>query len=151
EEVPQPLRVVLDSTLRMSAESRMLTLPGRTLVLCARRDENRAGRLERAGARVVEMQSDEGHVFLPDALAYLADLQINEVLIEAGPTVAGEALREGVIDEVVIYMAPHLMGDNARGLFHLPWLNQMEHRLNLEIREVRQIGADFRITVIPER
>jgi len=150
EEVPQPLRVVLDSNLRMTTDARMLKLPGKTLVLCARFDPNRAGKLERAGAQVIQIQDHEGRIYLRDALAYLGDRGVNEVLIEAGPTVAGQALREGTIDEVVIYVAPHLMGDDARGLFHLPWIKKMEDRIALEIRDVRQIGNDFRLIAIPK-
>jgi diaminohydroxyphosphoribosylaminopyrimidine deaminase/5-amino-6-(5-phosphoribosylamino)uracil reductase len=133
----------------MITDARMLKLPGRTLVLCARFDPSRAGKLERAGAQVVQIQDQEGRIFLRDALAYLGDRGINEVLIEAGPTVAGQALREGTIDELVIYVAPHLMGDDARGLFHLPWIKKMEDRIALEIRDVRQIGNDFRLIVSP--
>jgi len=150
EEVPQPLRVVLDSNLRMITEARMLKLPGRTLVLCARFDPNRAGKLERAGAQVVQIQDAEGRIYLRDALAYLGDRGINEVLIEAGPTVAGQALREGTIDELVIYVAPHLMGDDARGLFHLPWITKMEDRIAVDIVDVRQIGDDFRLIAKPK-
>ena len=148
DEIPQPLRVVLDSNLRMTTEARMLKLPGKTVILCARYDPSRAGKLERAGAQVIQLQDAEGRIYLRDALAYLGDRGINEVLIEAGPTVAGEALREGVIDEIVIYIAPHLMGDDARGLFHLPWLRKMEDRVPLQIREIRQIGDDLRVTAV---
>lgn len=149
DEVPQPLRVVLDSNLRMSTDARMLALPGKTVILCTRYDPSRAGKLERAGGQVIEIQDTDGRIFLRDALVYLGDRDVNEVLIEAGPTVAGQALKEGVIDEIVIYVAPHLMGDDARGLFHLPWIRKMEDRIPLEIREMRQIGDDLRITAVP--
>ena len=150
-EIPQPLRVVLDSNLRITTEARMLKLPGKTVILCVRHDPDRAGRLERAGAQVIPLQDAEGRIYLRDALVYLGNRGVNEVLIEAGPTVAGEALREGVIDEVVIYVAPHLMGDDARGLFHLPWIKKMEQRVPLAIREIRQIGEDLRITATISR
>lgn len=149
DEVPQPLRVVLDSNLRMTPEARMLKLPGKTLILCTRFDPDRAGRLERGGGQVIQLQDAEGRIFMRDALAYLGDRGINEVLIEAGPTVAGQALHEGVIDEVIIYVGPHLMGDDARGLFHLPWISSMEDRIAMSIRDVRQIGDDFKITAAP--
>lgn len=148
-QIPQPLRVVLDSNLRMSPDARMLKLPGKTLVLCSHFDPNRAGKLERGGAQVIELQDSEGRIYMRDALRYLGDRDINEVLIEAGPTVAGQALHEGVIDEVVIYVGPHLMGDDARGLFHLPWIRRMEDRIPMEIRDVRQIGKDFKIVAVP--
>jgi diaminohydroxyphosphoribosylaminopyrimidine deaminase/5-amino-6-(5-phosphoribosylamino)uracil reductase len=149
EEVPQPLRVVLDSNLKMNTSARMLSLPGKTLILCTRFDPSRAGKLERAGGQVIQLQDEKGRIYLKDALAYLGDRGLNEILIEAGPTVAGQALHEGVLDEIVIYVAPHLMGDDARGLFHLPWIEKMEDRIPLEIREIRQIGSDLRVTAVP--
>ena len=149
EEVPQPLRVVLDSNLKMNTSARMLSLPGKTLILCTRFDPSRAGKLERAGGQVIQLQDEKGRIYLKDALAYLGDRGLNEILIEAGPTVAGQALHEGVLDEIVIYVAPHLMGDDARGLFHLPWIEKMEDRIPLEIREIRQIGNDLRVIAAP--
>ena len=148
-EIPQPVRVVLDSGLRTTGNARMTALPGKTLVLCTRCDPERAGKLERAGAQVVQVQESGGRVYLRDALGYLGDRGVNEVLIEAGPTLAGQALSEGVVDELVIYVAPHLMGDSARGLFHLPWITTMGDRVPLKITEVRQVGNDLRITARP--
>lgn len=150
EEIPQPMRVVLDSNLRMNIDARMLDLPGKTLVLCAKYDPGRAGKLERGGAQVIPLLEEGGHIYLRDALMYLGDRGVNEVLIEAGPTLAGQALHEGVIDELIIYVAPHLMGDDARGLFHLPWLEKMEDRIALKFTDIRQIGDDFRITAVPD-
>ncbi len=83
---------------------------------------------------------------LPAVMRYLATQEINEVLLEAGATLNGAMLRAGLVDEVVIYMAPHLMGDAARGLFHLPGLESMAQRINLEIIDIRAVGKDWRIT-----
>ena len=77
--------------------------------------------------------------------------QINEVLLETGAVLSGAMLRAGLIDELVVYMAPHLMGDGARGLFHMPGLDAMDRRLDVEIRDLRAVGADWRITATPCR
>jgi len=79
----------------------------------------------------------------------LAEREINDVLLECGPTLAGAFLAAGGVDELVLYVAPHLMGDSARGLFHLPGLAQMKDRIPLEWIDVRQVGNDLRLTVRP--
>jgi len=145
----QPVRVVLDPELDMSADARMLDLPGETLVLCTDAAAHRADALESAGARVVTLPGQNGHVDLETALRYLAREEINEVLLEAGATLAGAALAGGLIDELIVYLAPHIMGHGARGLFHLPGLERMQDRIELEITDVRAVGQDWRITARP--
>lgn len=150
DEPIQPVRVVLDSRLRMPPLARMLELPGQTLVMCTDQDPTHATGLESAGARVREMPESGGRVDLEQALRYLARQEINEVLLETGPTLAGSALAAGLVDELVVYMAPHLMGDQARGLFSLPALRHMRERIELEITDIRAVGRDWRITAIPK-
>lgn len=147
--VRQPLRVVLDSRLRMSAQARMLTLPGETLLLTGVTDSSRWQDLQQAGAEVAAVELEQGRP-QPDAvLRLLAQRDINEVLLECGPTLAGAFMRAGLVDELVLYMAPHLMGDSARGLFHLPGLERMQDRIALEWQDVRQVGDTLRITARP--
>jgi diaminohydroxyphosphoribosylaminopyrimidine deaminase / 5-amino-6-(5-phosphoribosylamino)uracil reductase len=148
--IPQPLRVVLDSHLRMPATARMLELPGETLLLCSAWDAQRAASLAAAGARIHALPAVQpGRIDLEAALRYLATQEINEVLLESGPTLAGAALQAGLVDECVIYMAPHLMGDTARGLFSLPALRHMHQRMELDITDIRAIGRDWRIHARP--
>ncbi len=148
--VPQPMRVVLDSRLRMPPEAGMLDLPGITAVLCSvDRDAARRAQLEARGAVVVRRPAADERLELRSAFEYLAGQEINEVLLECGPTLAGAALNEGLVDELVIYVAPHLMGDGGQGLFHLPGLEQMRDRVALEIGDVRSVGPDLRITARP--
>jgi diaminohydroxyphosphoribosylaminopyrimidine deaminase/5-amino-6-(5-phosphoribosylamino)uracil reductase len=149
EAVPQPLRVVLDSRLRMSAEAKMLDLAGHTLVFYGDDAEGRSPALAAAGAEVVRLGAVDGRVDLEDALRHLARREVNEVLLETGPTLAGSALASALVDELVIYMAPHLMGDRARGLFSLPALRHMHQRVDLEIIDLRAVGKDWRIVAKP--
>lgn len=147
----QPLRVVLDSALRLPPSARLLREPGRTLVVtCADSTEGRAAPLAAAGAEVLRAPRDANQgVELGWVVAELGRREANEVLIEAGPRLAGAALRQGIVDEIWLYVAPHLMGDSARGLFHLPGLTQMKERLALELLELRQIGPDLRLRLRP--
>lgn len=148
---PQPIRVVLDSHLRMPARARMLELPGRTLLLCLAQAQNtpQVALLEGRGAEPRRMPGRDGRLDLEAVLRLLAELECNEVLIEAGPTLAGSALDAGLVDELVIYMAPHLMGDGARGLFSLPAIRHMRERILLEILDLRAVGDDWRIRARP--
>ena len=148
-EVRQPVRVVLDPRLRVSAGARTFRLPGPSLVITTDDHVERATALESLGAQVVSVPARDGQVDLEAALEYLAEQEINEVLLETGATLAGAALGLGLVDELVIYMAPHLMGDGARGLFHLPGIAAMSERIELEILDLRAVGRDWRITARP--
>ncbi len=75
--------------------------------------------------------------------------EINEVHVEAGATLCGALLAEGHVDEIVVYMGPHIMGDGGRGLFHLPGLERMQQRVPLLIKDIRAVGDDWRITAVP--
>jgi len=150
EQVRQPLRVLVDSHLRTPADARMLGLPGTTLIACVEgQAPSDSMRLEAAGAQVQVCVGRRGRVDLASLLRDLARREINEVLVEAGPTLAGAFLEAGLVDEIVFYLAPHLMGDAARGLFRLPGLERMQDRIALRIRDLRMVGPDLRITAVP--
>lgn len=146
EEVLQPLRVVVDSRLRMPTTARMLGLPGRTVVATVCEDAGRRASLERAGAEVLVLPPEAtGRVDLAALLAALAKLEVNEVLVEAGAVLNGALAEAGLVDEWVIYLAPCLLGDRGRGLFHLPGVQTLAERVELEFQEIRRIGPDLRI------
>ena len=140
----QPLRVVLDSNLRMPLSSGMLCLPGKTIIYCV----DDAGRvaLEEAGAEVVKTQGDESSVDLGAVLDDLGRREINDLLVEAGPGIAGSLLAAGMVDELVIYQAPHIMGSETVAMFNTPAWIELADRKSLEITDVRRVGADTRIT-----
>ena len=144
----QPVRVIVDSQLRMPVTARLLGGPGEVIVATAIRDQAREQALAAVGAIVVYLPGENGRVDLAALLAHLASAQCNEILIEAGATLAGAALDAGLVDELVIYMAPLLMGDTARPLLRLP-IAVMEQAHALEIRDIRAVGSDWRITAIP--
>lgn len=143
----QPLRVVLDSELRMPSSAHMLGLPGDTVVFC-QHDKERAA-LERAGAKVSVVAGSGGKVDLAAVLEQLAGLEINDLLVEAGQILAGSLLMAGLVDELVIYQAPHIMGSETRGMFATPNWQELQQKLALDVTDVRQVGVDSRITLRP--
>lgn len=149
EEITQPIRVVLDSKLQMLASAKMLALAGRTLVLTVSADEKKASELRAAGAEVVVLEPEGERLDLTGVMTFLAKQEINELMVEAGPTVCGALLQAGLIDELVVYMAPMLMGDKARGLMSLPGFEKMSDCVKLEIADVRRVGKDVRIQARP--
>lgn len=147
---PTPTRVVLDSTLRMPPEVALLRQPGRTLVFTGVQD---VAATRFAGAAAVEVERVTASTVgldLGAVLTCLAEREMNEVLVEAGPTVAGAFLGHGLVDELVIYMAPHVMGSDARGLFGGLGIERMAGRVPLTIVDMRAVGGDWRITAVPE-
>ncbi len=142
----QPLRVVLDSQLRMPVSARLLDLPGRTLILTGSRDAQRADALLRPGVQVLTLPMVGPHLDLTAVLRTLGEQGMNEIQVEAGATLCGALLHARLIDELVFYVAPHLMGEAAHGLFILPGLERMDQRIGLKISDIRAVGDDWRIT-----
>lgn len=149
ETVVQPLRVVVDSRLRMPPTARMLGLPGETLVAVCGDEAERRARLEAAGATVWQAPARDGRVDLAALLAELGRREINEVLVEAGPRLNGALAAAGLVDEWIVYLAPCLLGDGARGLFHLPGIDRMDRRIELAWVETRRVGPDLRLRLRP--
>ncbi len=146
---PQPLRVVLDPQLQTPPSAKMLALPGPVLIVCSDEVRLDAAPLEAVGAQVVTRPADDDMLDLHQVMSYLASQEINEVLLESGAVLAGAMMAEGLIDELVVYLAPHLMGSDARGLFNLPAIELMSQRIPLKIIDLRQVGEDIRITAQP--
>ncbi len=144
----QPLRVVADSRLRMSPAARMLAQPGTTLVCYHEDIADRARALTQAGARLCRLPAAGEGVDLRALLTELAENhQVNEVLVEAGAQLNGALQAAGLVDEFIIYMAPVLLGDAARGLLHLP-LTSMAQKVALQINDIRAVGPDWRIHAV---
>ncbi|MEJ2060423.1 MAG: bifunctional diaminohydroxyphosphoribosylaminopyrimidine deaminase/5-amino-6-(5-phosphoribosylamino)uracil reductase RibD [Gammaproteobacteria bacterium] len=148
-EVRQPLRVVLDPRPVMGPEAKILSLPGTTLVYTRPEYAQAADALAAAGAGVVETPGAEDALDLAAVLQDLARREVNEVHVEAGAHLSGAFVQAGLVDELVIYLAPHLMGDGGRGLFHLPLIERMQDRIALRIQDIRAVGDDWRITATP--
>ncbi len=142
----QPLRVVLDSRLRMPLSARMLQ-ERHALIYAALPDPDKIAALEQAGAMVSMLPDGNGQVDLPAMMRDLAQRGCNEVLLEAGSTLNGALLRAGLVDELLLYVAPQLLGDGARGMARLGELTGLDQRIDLKWQDVRQVGNDLRLTV----
>lgn len=141
----QPVRVILDSYLKLPATAKVIQQSGDVLVFSSSTDEQKITSLEQVGVKVMYIEKKSDGLDLRDILKYLAELQVNEVMVEAGENLAGSFISSGLVDELIIYMAPVLMGNNARGLFNLPLIRQMSNKIQLNIKEIRQFGEDIRI------
>lgn len=140
----QPMRVVIDSSGQSPKQAAIFHQTGRTVVACAH-------------SLPMDLNTDKEHWYLPEkndrvslhhVLLKLADEGCNEVLVEAGPTLAGAFVTAGLVDELIVYMAPKLMGSAAKPLFDLP-IDGMQETVPLSIDDVVRIGDDWRITAVP--
>ncbi|MDY6980897.1 MAG: bifunctional diaminohydroxyphosphoribosylaminopyrimidine deaminase/5-amino-6-(5-phosphoribosylamino)uracil reductase RibD [Pseudomonadota bacterium] len=143
----QPLRVIVDTHLSTPATAKILQQPGKTVILTCSEEEAAREELRNAGAEVITVAQDaHNNVDLAAVLDQLGEMEINELHVETGATLAGALVQAGLVDELIVYMAPTLLGDAARGLFHLPGLETMADRLPLHIKDIRAVGEDWRIT-----
>jgi len=144
----QPLRVVVDSKLETPLNARILQ-GGPVLITGAVDDAGKVAALRAAGAEVLILPNAAGKVELKDLLVELGRRGVNEVHAEAGFKLNGSLLRAGLVDEILLYLAPCLIGHAASGLFNLPELTSLEGKTRLQIRDLRQIGADIRVLARP--
>jgi len=148
----QPLRVVVDAQLKMSAQARLLQQPGHCLIAtlegAAQREKSQA--LVKAGAEVIFMPAQGEHIDLQALLVELAERGCNQVMVEAGAGLAGAFIAEGLLDELVCYWAPKLFGDQARPMFGLP-IETIDAHLAFSIQDLRQVGEDIRLTLHPDK
>jgi diaminohydroxyphosphoribosylaminopyrimidine deaminase/5-amino-6-(5-phosphoribosylamino)uracil reductase len=145
----QPLRVVVDSGLRCPPTARLLREPGRTLIVASHDRARRAQALQDAGAEVMVQNNASARVDLGGLMTELAAREINELLVEAGASLCGALLRAGLVNELLLYYAPHIMGDGERGMFQIGPLAEMRDRIALDVTDMRRIGRDLRIIARP--
>lgn len=144
--VEQPIRVVLDSQLQMPLDAAMINLSGFTWVLTCSDNQQKIAKLERAGCQVFQVKNKNDKLDLQAVMVFLGQQQINTVLVEAGAILNGELLNQDCVDEWIIYMASCILGDQGRGLFHLPSMEKMTDKKVLNMVSVRQVGTDLRLT-----
>jgi len=140
----QPLRVVLDSHFRTPATAQIVSQPGKTWLVGVAQDNPP----NITGAELKIIADASGQVDLQAVLKELTANDCNEVLVEAGAVLSGAFLQAGLVDELVIYMAPKLLGHTARPLMALPGMEHMADQVKLSIQDVRSVGDDWRINAI---
>lgn len=139
----QPVRVVVDSRLETPPDAQVVGAG--TVIVSAGNNLSRAQALQARGAEIIVLPNAAGKVALADLMLELGRRGINELHVEAGYKLNGSLLHEGLVDELLIYLAPSLLGDAAHGMFHLPALRALSEQRKLNIVDVRQIGADIRV------
>ncbi|MCP5420077.1 MAG: bifunctional diaminohydroxyphosphoribosylaminopyrimidine deaminase/5-amino-6-(5-phosphoribosylamino)uracil reductase RibD [Gammaproteobacteria bacterium] len=145
----QPLRVILDSRLRTPPGANVLQQEGPVLIFTSVSEARYHDPLRRAGAEIAVLPPTGEGLDLAAVLAELAAREINELHLECGATLAGALLRRRLLDELIVYLAPLVLGDSARGLFHLPGMDRMDQRIELTITDIRAVGHDWRIDAQP--
>ena len=139
----QPLRVIIDSKLGIDPKARILSGEP-TLIFSAIGNAEKEALLQERGAEVVVIPNAQGKVDLPQVILALGKRQINEIHVEAGAKLNASLIREGCVDELLVYLAPTILGD-ARGMFDLPGLDNLEDKFLLKFHQIKQIGEDLRI------
>ncbi len=146
----QPLRVVVDSALRIPDTARLLPPPGQVLIATAAAHGPRAQALEALGTEVLTLAAPDGRVALPALLATLAHRGVNELHVEAGRELTTSLLRAGLADELLVYLAPRLLG-GQRGMVDWPALQRLDESVDFRILEVNTLGEDLRLRLRPAR
>jgi diaminohydroxyphosphoribosylaminopyrimidine deaminase/5-amino-6-(5-phosphoribosylamino)uracil reductase len=139
----QPRRIIVDSKLDISPDARVLH-GGGSWIVCAVSDPVREAALRTAGHDVIVLPNASGKVDLSALMLELGRRDINELHVEAGSKLNGSLLREGCVDELLVYLAPSLLGD-AQGMFALPALERLDQKTQLRFHEIKQLGEDLRI------
>jgi diaminohydroxyphosphoribosylaminopyrimidine deaminase / 5-amino-6-(5-phosphoribosylamino)uracil reductase len=145
----QPLKVILDSKLRTPTSARIFA--NGAVVIATSRENVARGRGLYARAELLALNSDDGGCLdLPEVLKELGRRQCNDALIEAGATLAGRFIAQGLVDVLIVYMAPLALGDAARPLLHLPQLERMDDALQFELKQALPLGRDLKLTYVPQ-
>jgi len=140
-----PLRVICDSQLRTPVTARVLQKPGSVVVFTTCDDENAAPLID-AGVEVLQVAADKKRgIDLHAAVQLLATRGCNELLVEAGPTLSGRLIEQGLVNELLLYMAPVVLGSQARSMLTLPDIASMNERWNFKLHECAQVESDLRL------
>ncbi|MFC3531060.1 bifunctional diaminohydroxyphosphoribosylaminopyrimidine deaminase/5-amino-6-(5-phosphoribosylamino)uracil reductase RibD [Vogesella facilis] len=147
----QPARVVLDSQLATAPSARIYDAAVAPVWLATTvADDARLQPYRARGVTVLTLPAQDGHVDLAALLRELAAAGINELMVEAGAGLHGALLQAGLVDEIVLYLAPYLAGDAARGLFDWPALSSLDDKLALQLLDLRMVGRDLRLQLRPQ-
>jgi diaminohydroxyphosphoribosylaminopyrimidine deaminase/5-amino-6-(5-phosphoribosylamino)uracil reductase len=146
----QPKRVLIDHRLEVPLAAKILAGEP-PIILTVTDDAERRAALEARGAEVVRVAGDGRKADLAAVARFLGERGFNEVTVETGGKLAGSLIRAGVIDEIVLYLAPMILGDASQGLFALGELVRLDEAPRVRIVDTRRVGEDLRITARMER
>ena len=145
-----PLRVILDSRLRTPPQAKVLCAAGRTLIFTGSRNEKKIAALKAEGAEICTLPSGTQPDMATAVLQQLAsEEQVNEVLVEAGGTLSGALAQSGTVDELILYLAPILLGHRGQAALQLPEYLTLDQCPQWHITDLRPLGGDLRLTARP--
>lgn len=145
----QPLRVVLDSDLRLPLNAKIIGNDGRCVVFTKSDKDNKIKQLQEQQVNIIKQPKDGQAVALQAVLKWLGEQAINEVLFECGATLAGGLWKQQLLNEWLVYTAPTIMGSTARPLLNLT-IEEMDKRLHIEPVSIDRLGKDWRLRAIPK-
>lgn len=147
--IQQPVRVILDTHLRVSPTAKILENADEVIIYTCTNDNKKIAELVELKAQVITTELLNDNVDLEFVLRDLANRGINEVLVEAGATLIGSLLENKLVDELIVYMAPHIMGDASHGLAKVESILTMQDRIEFDVCQTRKIGNDLKIQLKP--
>lgn len=147
--IKQPIRVILDSQLAMPLDAKLLSLEGETWIFTSTDDAKKSKLLEDAGAVVFQLSDNQKSLDLTQVMQVLAQQNINEIHTECGAKLAGALLKEQLVDDLVVYMAPKLLGAQSKSLLDFGELTQMDQVIDVNIDSVVHIGQDLKLQIKP--
>jgi diaminohydroxyphosphoribosylaminopyrimidine deaminase/5-amino-6-(5-phosphoribosylamino)uracil reductase len=145
----QPLRVVLDSKLQMPLEARIIGADHNLMIFTVSEDLEKTAALIEAGAEVVNLPANvQGQLDLPQVLEELAKWQCNEVLIEAGQTLSGAFVEAGLVDELVLFYAGSVLGDQGKSMFKFNSPMAFQNKTHFKVSNTEMVGEDVRVNAV---
>lgn len=141
----QPLRVILDNRLEITPNAKALQKAG-VLIFTTLQDSGKVQSLTEKGAQVIVLPSPTGKLDLVEVMSKLAEFELNEILVEAGSTLNGALIESRLVDEIIIYCAPILLGNSSQSMLNLPELTSLSQKWKLEITAISKVGCDIKIT-----
>ncbi len=143
-----PLRIIIDSHLRTPDDSRIFEAAGEVKIFTS--DIADSGKNPVENVEIIEVAQGQQGLELQSVLECLAsDYSCTEVLVEAGATLSGSFIRSGLVDELIIYIAPKLLGSDAKGLLDITGIESLSESLNFEVLDVETIGTDIKVRAVP--
>ncbi len=146
----QPIKVILDSTLRIPLTANVLHSTSNVIIYTLSQDEDKLRALQKENIEVLQVEKFKGHVNIEMVMRDLANRGVNEVLIESGPTLIGNFIESSMVDEMIIYLAPQLLGCSDFSLANIYSITSMQDRIDLKIIENKMIGRDIKLTTKPK-
>ncbi len=147
----QPLRIILDTNLSIPVDAKILSrqdgVIGDVLIVTANSEDSAAEIFQEGSVEIINCRTSGGKIDLHAVMLELGQREMNTILLEAGARLSGSMLEQGLVDEIVVYMAPDLLGSDAMDMFTIPGLEQLADKLSLEYKDVTRVGRDLRLTL----